>query len=207
MMMDPAPFGEFSPQPEVTRAVRRSAVVLLCSHYERYLRLVTAEAVDEINASDVDPQLLEERLRLQHSRVAISDVVKPTWENRTRALEEFVRSEGWLWGGEGKQPLSAARLLSWMKTPTPDNVVRLYRLWGIHDIIVHITRTAHTRRDFRLHLQALVEKRNSIAHGEFIEEATNSDLRLYRRAVSEFCKRADAALLQRLSSALGITAW
>ena len=207
MRMDPAPSGGFSPQPEVTRAVRRSAVVLLCSHYERYLHLVTAEAVEKTNASEVDPQLLEERLRLQHSRVAISDVIKPTWENRTRALEKFVRSEGWLWGGEGKQPLSALSLLSWMKAPTPKNVVRLYRLWGIHDIIVRITRTAHTRRDFRLHLQALVEKRNSIVHGDFIEEATNSGLRLYRRAVSEFCERADAALLQRLSTSLGITAW
>jgi len=207
MRADPAPWGKLSPEPEITRAVLRSAVVLLSSHLEGYLRSVTTEVVEEINNSTVDPRLLEERLRLQHSRVAITDVIERKWENRAKALEGFIRSEGWLWGGENRQPLSAESLLSWMKTPKPDRIVRLYRLWGIKDIITRITRTDHTRRDFRLHLETLVDKRNNIAHGDFATEATTADIRLYRGAVSNFCERADRALLQHLSTVLGVAAW
>ena len=207
MRADPARLGEFSPEPEVTRAVRRSAIVLLCSHLEEYLRSVTAEAVEGINSSTVDPRLLDKRLRLQHSRVAITDVIERNWENRAEALRDFVRSEGWLWGGADQQPLSAESLLSWMKTPQPDLIVRLYRLWVIENIISRITRRTHTRRRFWLHLETLARKRNNIAHGDLDEEATASDIRLYRGAVFDFCKRADGVLGRHLLTALNIVAW
>lgn len=207
MGADPARLGKFSTDPQMTRVVRRSAIVLLCSHLEGYLRSVTAEAVQEINSSNLDPRLLDTRLRLQHSRVAITDVIERRWENRAKALQDFVKSEGWLWSGADQQPLSAESLLSWMRTPKPHRIVRLYRLWGIEDIISRITRVAHTRRDFWLHLDTLAQKRNNIAHGDFGEEATASDIRLYRGAVSDFCDRSDRVLRRHLSTTLKIVAW
>ena len=201
---DPTPIGGLSPRPDITRAVTRAAVVLLCSHYERYLRSVVEETVAEVNARGVVGDRLSERLRLQHSRMGVEELATLEWTRRANRLGEFIRSEAWLWGGGPQSPLSAKALLSWMRAPVPKNVIRLYDLWGISDIFSNITRAEHTRRNLELNLQALVDKRNNIAHGDFSVEATRGDVERYQGAVSIFCERADRALAKALNRSLGM---
>ena len=94
--------------------------------------------------------------------------------------------------------LDHERLLTWMKAPTPKNLVRYYRYWGIGDIFDDITRTSHTRTELWLRLDELVRKRNNIAHGDATTEATPTDLRSYTRSALRFCERADRQMARAL---------
>ena len=205
---DPAPRGRLSPEPEVTRAVIRSAVVILSSHFERYIRSVTEEAVAVVNRVKPDREKLTLALRLEHSRVGIAEVTKRSWETRAHALTDFVETDAWLWSNLTEGELQPDRVLTWLKSPKPLELMRVYRLWGVDDIFTRITRANHTRNQFFLRLKELVEKRNNIAHGEFTVVATHNDVEAYLRTVRDFCRRADGALARVLQSKLGIPdAW
>ena len=205
---DPTPKGGLSPAPQATRAVIRAAVVILSSHFERYVRAVTEEAVTVINQQGVDAGRLTEALRLQHSRIAVDQLIERVWEQRATRLSEFIVSEGWLWSDAQRADLDARRLLTWMKSPMPLQLLRVFGLWGIDDIFARITRKSHTRGRLFYRLTELVEKRNNIAHGEFRVDATRSDIEAYQDAVRVFCRRADAALARALKQRLGIMdAW
>ncbi len=205
---DPTPKGGLSPAPEVTRAIVRAAIVLLSGHFERYVRAVSEEAVTAVNRQGVDAHKLSEKLRLQHSRISAEQLIERKWENRAAQLEQFISSEGWLWSRAPRTYLVADRLLTWLKSPKPEKVVRVFELWGIDDIFDQITRKPQTRSKFWYRLRELVEKRNNIAHGEFTIEATRDDVKTYQDTVRVFCRRADSALERALNRRLGVVrAW
>ena len=179
-------------------------MVILCSHFERYLRSANEEAVALLNESQVQSQLLPERLRLQHSRMAIDELANTEWTRRSGNLQHFVQMEAWLWGNAEKGPLEHGRIMQWMKTPDPREVIRFYHLWGFNDVFGRITRRSHTRRQFFLKLTELVEKRNNIAHGDFSTEATAGEVREYQRTVAMFCDRVDRHLARKLRVSFGL---
>lgn len=201
---DPTPPSGFSPAPAVTRAVIRSSVVILYSHFERYVRSVTEEAVRSVNRTPPSRERLDMILKLKHSRVGIEEVVKRSWDTRAEALAAFVEEDGWLWTDRPAGALQPTRLLSGMKSPHPKKLLRVYRLWGINDIFTRITRAKHTRHHFFLKLTELVAKRNDIAHGEFNVEATRKDVKTYLKTVRMFCRRADRALTRVLIAKLDV---
>ena len=92
----------------------------------------------------------------------------------------------------------------WMKSPSPKALMRYFRYWGIDDIFTRITRASHTRDDLWRRLKELVDKRNSIAHGDLATSATASDVRAYLKAVQRFAVRSDVALAQQLATMCGI---
>lgn len=203
---DPTPRGGVSPQPAVTRAVIRAAVVLLCSHFERYLRSVTEEVVEILNNSSVDAERLSLEFRLQHTRVGVDKITRFQWEKREESLRNLITSDGWLWTDASELgTLDASRVLTWFKSPDPKRVKRLFKFWGIEDIFGSITRKPQTRAHFHRRLKELVEKRNRIAHGELAVEATRADIKMYEKSVTEFCRRADSALRRALKRNLGVS--
>jgi hypothetical protein len=124
----------------------------------------------------------------------IESLLETSWENRAALLSQFMTTDGWLWTVGGAGSLEHERLLMWMKAPTPRNLVRYYRDWGINNIFKAITRTPHTRTDLWLKLDELGRKRNNIAHGDPATETTSTDLRLYKQSALRFCERADRQL-------------
>lgn len=193
-------------EPEVTRAVSRAGIVLLCSHFERYFYAVNEEAVAFLNEHGAQGHQFPERLRLLHSRYPIDEISPTGWEHRGSKLSSFLETDGWLWSGNLSGHLQAGRLLQWMKTPSPESLIRYYKYWGIEDIFSAVTRKPTTRSEFFLRIRGLVEKRNNIAHGDAGEQATPADVRRYARSVRDFCKRADGMLSRSIAKTLAIGA-
>lgn len=205
---DPTPSGQLPFDPEITRVVGRASVVLRSSHFERYIYAVNEEAANAVNAASPPGAALPESLRLLHSRSSLEEMVETGWDRRAEKLRAFVQEEGWLWEAQRPGRLDHERLLTWMKAPTPKNLVRYYRYWEIEDIFAAVTRAAHTRTDLRLKLDELVRKRNNIAHGDLTTEATRADIRAYREATLRFCERSDRHLARALMRLFGgATPW
>jgi hypothetical protein len=109
----------------LARAVGRGQIVLLSSHFERYIYAINEELVTFLNLQNMHGERLPKIVRLQHSMVPIDDLGKTSWEHRDEKLKLFVSQEGWLWSSGGIGTLTHDRLLSWMKAP-----VRWPRLFG-----------------------------------------------------------------------------
>lgn len=180
--------------PATTRVIGRASVVLLSSHFERYIYSVNEEATDFVNTTNVVGGSLPELFRLLHSRRSVDAMLETGWDRRAEKLRDFVQSEGWLWSAKESGTLKHEQLLTWMRAPTPKNLVRYYRYWDIEDIFKTVTRTVHTRVDLRIKLDELVRKRNSIAHGDTTIEATHAEMQSYRDAALRFCERSDRVL-------------
>lgn len=200
---NPTPPGGLPDRPRVVRAINRASVVLLSSHLERYLRNLNEEAVGVINVATIDGSALPETLRLQHSKIPVDELGEAQWLNRATMLSQLVATDGWLWGSLPKANLDHDRLLRWMKSPSPERTLRLFKLWGVLDIFSVVTRRPHTRQRMWLKLKELVDKRNDIAHGDSGAEATYKDIATYVAVVRTFCTRADGVLSRLLAAKAG----
>ncbi len=202
---NPSPTGAAPTHPEITRAIGRASVVLASGHLERYVRSLNETACDFINTHVVDITRVPVEIRLLHARQPIDALATQSWERREGKLRDLIRSESWLWNGGIRGPMSHRPLLQWMKSPKPARLIRYFRYWGIDDIFSAITRKARTRREIYLHIDAVVTKRNNIAHGDRGESATQRDVRDYTQAIQKFCERSDRRLAAQLEKIFG--AW
>jgi RiboL-PSP-HEPN len=208
-LANPSPAeGSGLKKPAVVRAIGRSEVVLLSSHFERYLYAVNQEAVDAVCNSGAISDVLPERLKLEHSRQPIEIISSTAWEHRASVLRQYSAHESWLWSpGTTVSVMDADRLLMWMKAPTPQSLMKAFRLWGIEDVFGDITRTPVNRARLWLKLGELVDKRNNIAHGDSTIEATYLDVVQYISVVRKFCESVDKRLARQLRSLIGSRPW
>jgi hypothetical protein len=201
---NPTPPGGLPQRPKVVRAINRASVVLLHSHFERYLRRVNEEALDLLNEHNIQSDNVPERIRLEHSHVPIVELAVMRWENRANRLTQFVAEDAWLWGEAPRAPLDSQRLLRWFTSPTPKKLRRFYRMWGINDIFSEITRARNWYVHLEFKIEDLVGKRSNIAHGDFTAEATYQDVASYRKVVWMFSERADRRLRRVLRRDLDV---
>jgi len=202
-LADPTPVGEPPERPEVARVVGRASVVLLSSHFERYIYSLNEEAIELLNESGVVGSVLPEMLRLLHTQTVVDDLFGTQWQHRGEKLNAFVAGEAWLWGGAMTGELQHKRLVAWMKSPSPQNLERYFRYWGVKDIFAAITRASHTRSELWLRIDELVGKRNNIAHGDLATEATHTDISAYQTAALTFSDRTDRLLGRAVGRLLG----
>lgn len=182
----------------------RACVVLLSSHLDRYVYAVNEEAVECINGSLCRLDRFPEIFLLQHSRGAVDSLFARSWEKRAASLREFVADHGAIWSTPGSAgALRHDEMLTWMKSPAPENLKRFYRLYGIDDIFQKVTRRPHSRSLLYLSLRELVEKRNNIAHGDSATRAVSSDVTRYLTAVTKFASSADRVLARSVKTLVG----
>lgn len=174
------------------KAHGRACVVLLSSHLDRYIYAVNEEAVDWLNGQSCSLDAFPEEFLLQHSRRPVDSLAELSWERRGASLSSFIASHGPVWSPGGcSGSLDANELVTWLKSPKPESLVRFYRLYGIENIFYSVTRKPSTRGVLYLGIRELVEKRNNIAHGDFQTQATPMDVTRYLTAVRRFGESAD----------------
>lgn len=182
------------------KAHGRSCVVLLSSHLDRYVYAVNEEAIQWLNACGCSLRRFPEEFLLQHSRGAVDALAERVWERRADPLRDFVRQQGPIWTASGQAGLlEHGELLTWLKSPKPESLVRFYRLYGIENIFKSVTRNASTQSSLYLGIRELVEKRNNIAHGDFQTQALPMDVTRYLIAVRKFATSADLVFARTLA--------
>lgn len=181
------------------KAHGRACVVLLSSHLERYIHAVNEEAVDWLNNHRCGLDRFHEEFLLTQSRGAVDELANKSWEKRGSALRNFITTHGPFWTEGGTTgDLLHEPLLTWMKAPKPESLVRFYRLYGIPNIFESVTRSRAAKGALYLGLKELVEKRNNIAHGDAQTEALPMDVTRYLQAVAKFATSADKGMARSL---------
>jgi hypothetical protein len=81
----------------LARAVGRGQIVLLSSHFERYIYSINEELISFLNTVQMHGDRLPLIIRLQHSALTVDELSKTSWENRSGKLTAFIAEDGWLW--------------------------------------------------------------------------------------------------------------
>ena len=180
-------------------------VVLLCSHYERYIYGINESLIDVLNGIAPQADRLPIRMLLRQIKIPLEALATREWTQRETQLKQLFEIYAYHWlPGQGVTGLDAEANIAWMKSPRVEDVIRLFRMFGIENIISEVTRTAAGRRNLTRELQGLVDARNGIAHGDQTIQPTGPELTRYLETVAKFCDRADRRVSRSLARSLGV---
>ncbi|MBB6346798.1 hypothetical protein FHU36_003307 [Nonomuraea muscovyensis] len=171
---------------QLENAVHRACLVLLVAHFEGFAKAALREYVDEIcvvrpPARKLPPAFLE-----LFTRDRIQEIASlPHGVERVHRTRKLFTAFSILWDEERSidpQVISAKILARQMTSLKPDVLREAFALIGIDDIID--TTTSHlfaaglsVRVDIKL--EEIVNKRNSIAHGDYSVKPTSTELEDY----------------------------
>src|SRR6478672_1195555 len=73
-------------RPDVVRALGRAEVVLLSSHFERYLYALNEESTAFIVSQSVEARRIPDEIRLLHAKPPVDTLAQTAWDRRADQL-------------------------------------------------------------------------------------------------------------------------
>jgi len=111
----------------VGNAISRSGLVLLCGHFEGFIRELALEAIDRINQLELDPRDLPENL----IAVAMEQAVQASGAKRQRDVANLT---GALRDGRAAS-LDRKRLSGPKGNPSVENIEKIFSAFGLDSVI------------------------------------------------------------------------
>lgn len=180
---------------ESARAMNRASLVMISSHYERYIRGINEESCNIINSNGINSSRIPYKIKLLHSRKLIDSVSLTSWEHRRGELEILFVNNAWLWLTDREGTLQHNQLIDWMGSPKIANVLRYFKQWNIEDIFSFCSLPRPVEVKIRIRLKELVEKRNDIAHGNYNTSSDAASIKEYIACLTVFCTIIDRKFL------------
>lgn len=191
-----------APDPDSTHvnAVRRSAVVLLISHVESFLKGLAEDFIDAIDTGAFVARDIPLSLREFHSVPRLHEIVSTSDDAQRRVLLGKLQGIATLWNSGALVPkgsLNAQRFTREVTSASPDKIDRLFSLMGVtRSVCDGMIDYEDADGDvvglnIRNGLRDVVTLRNEIAHGGAARVPTALDLDRYVRFLSALASRLD----------------
>ena len=171
---------------QLENAVHRACLVLLVAHFEGFAKAALSEYVDEVCAVRPPARKLPPEFLELFTRDRIQEIASlPPGVDRVNRTRRLFTAFSDLWDQERSidpQVISAKILARQMTSLKPDVLRESFSLIGVEDIIAEATLSLSgaglsVRVDTKL--EEIVNKRNSIAHGDYSVKPTSTDLEEY----------------------------
>lgn len=181
--------------PEI-RGLCRSSVVLLSSHIEAYVKELGEHTLDSAHAQAIPRSRVAAQFFYYVSRDRIENIRSGSQpEAIAKNVQTFVDSELLHWHGAGPLhgPISSSAFNSGFSNPKFDKVRAYFGRFGYADFRKDFMRVLGPRGNtIETGLDAIVNTRNSIAHGDPAATKTPAEVKLMEETAKEFCRTVDA---------------
>ena len=182
-------------KPEVSNALCRSGVVLLCSHVEGFLDELVNIILERIVSRSMDKEKLPRAFFYFMSRDIILDISRTTEpEKIAEKIYVLLDRDQDIWSNQKnfQNALSAERFLSNFSTPQFDKINSLVKRFGYNtfkqDVFVSLKTQAIIVTNM---LEQVIQQRNKIAHGDHVTTSTYRDLDEMIKITRKFCRTTD----------------
>ena len=177
-------------------ALTRGAVVLLCSHLESYVRKLGEIALDSLTAKAVPRTKLASRVYYHISRDFLEEF-RSTHDPEKAAdkVFEFIDRDLEYWSPNGPfpKPIPVDRFNRGFANPGFKKIAKYFNRFGYDDYKRDLNRCL--RASFHptvTMVDHLVHTRNKIAHGDFAEIKTPSEVENMVSVTKSFCRSTDS---------------
>ena len=183
--------NNLNPQDKASSYLCRSAIVLLSSHLEGYIKDLATLTLDRIHQRSVCRSKIDGRLLYFLSK-DILDEIKYTEDPKkiSPKAHGFLYRDGSLWDKEGPfpNPIPSQRFIRYLENPKVDKIKSFLSRIGYDEFDHHLKSNLKSSYSSTTNqIDHLVDTRNKIAHGDADEEKTPTDIQLFLDDVRKFC--------------------
>jgi hypothetical protein len=186
---------------ELSNAITRSCMVMLVAHFEGFVKSALSELVHEICAAKPPTSRIPDPLLELMTRGRIEEIFGTSGPDRIHRTRKLFTSYAQLWDdGRVIDPrlLSDKILMRQFTNARPEVIQAVFALLDIADAMAEIETSVNTaiasrgdeattiRVDFKL--KEIVERRNSIAHGDRDEMPTPLEVENYKVFLSDVAR-------------------
>lgn len=174
-------------------AIHRASLVMLCSHFEGYVEDRLLEFIDDVKFSKVQCIKIPPQLKVSLCKPGLKKLENKDHNVLIDRIPRFIEQYTVIWDNDKVLAPKDFPVIDdddW-KIGNPGSKVleRNFKRIGIDKIWQEIdSKNGTLKRD----LDALVQRRNEIAHGNIDSTATSVDVERYVKSISELIGRLDA---------------
>lgn len=181
--------------PDTVNALCRGSVVLLCSHLEGYMEEIATIITERISAQKIKKNIIGDAFKYHNSKDFLSTIEETQNPNaKAQRLLALMQRDDHIWDSTDHyyKPLNTDIIIGDFATPKYDNCRRLIKKFGY--ITYHNDFNAHLKGQaviVRNMIDAVVNTRNDIAHGDNSVKPTPSEVQNMEELTKTFCRTTD----------------